>query len=379
MIKPRTADPMTPPPLHGVRVLDLSRLLPGPYCTWTLAALGAEVIRIEPPTGGDYTRELPPVIDGHGVFFAAINRGKRSVTLDLRRAEGREVFGALLKTADVLVEGFKPGVMAEIGLDPIQLGEAFPRLITCSITGYGQTGPLALEPGHDLNYQGLAGIIAAAGGEGTPWPVQVADLAGGAQSAALAIVAALFGRLSHGRGTSLDCSMTEGSMALLAPHLATALAESRDLNPGGELLTGGYSAYRSYACADGRWLTVAPLEPKFMARFVGVLSGFAEVGTEVDTSEEGLRARFLTRPRDEWVSLLQGCCVGPALTAQELPSHPQHVARGAFEPVLGLPMVRAPFPWAQSAEVPRLGEGNVEILGALGLAPSLIHAATGGL
>ena len=125
---------------------------PGPYCSWTLAALGAEVIRVEPPTGGDYTRELPPVVSGHGVFFAAINRGKRSVTLDLRRAEGREVFCALLKTADVLIEGFKPGVMAEIGLNPEQLCAAHPRLIVCSITGYGQTGPLALEPGHCLLY-----------------------------------------------------------------------------------------------------------------------------------------------------------------------------------------------------------------------------------
>lgn len=369
----------TPPPLAGVRVLDLSRLLPGPYCTWTLAALGAEVIRVEPPTGGDYTRELPPVIDGHGVFFAAINRGKRSVTLDLRREEGREVFLALLKTADVLVEGFKPGVLAEIGLDPARLREEHPRLITCSITGYGQTGPLALEPGHDLNYQGYAGIIAAAGGEGAPWPVQVADLAGGAQSAALAIVAALLGRATHGRGATLDCSMTEGAMALLAPHLATALAESRDLSPGGELLTGGYSAYRSYPCADGGWITVAPLEPKFMARLVGILSALREDGEALDTSEEGLRALFLTRPRDEWVTLLRGACVGPALTAQELPSHPQHVARGAFEPVLGLPMVRAPFPWAQSAEVPRLGEGNRTILGALGLSEALLQAATGGL
>jgi alpha-methylacyl-CoA racemase len=375
MIKP----PTTPPPLLGVRVLDLSRLLPGPYCTWTLAALGAEVIRIEPPTGGDYTRELPPVIDGHGVFFAAINRGKRSVTLDLRREEGREVFRALLKTADVLVEGFKPGVMGEIGLDPAELCAEHPRLILCSITGYGQTGPLAFEPGHDLNYQGYAGIIAAAGGEGTPWPVQVADLAGGAQSAALSIVAALLGRLSHGRGAWLDCSMTEGSMALLTPHLATALAESRDLNPGGELLTGGYSAYRSYPCADGGWLTVAPLEPKFMARLVGVLSARAEEGAELDTSEEGFRRLFLTRPRDEWVRLLQGCCVGPALGAQELPTHPQHVARSVFEPVLGLPMVRAPFPWAQSPMVPGLGEGNQAILGPLDLPASLIHAATGGL
>lgn len=369
----------TPPPLAGVRVLDLSRLLPGPYCTWTLAALGAEVIRIEPPTGGDYTRELPPLVNGHGVFFAAINRGKRSVSLDLRKPEGLEAMRALLKTADVLVEGFKPGVMAAMGLDPARLCEEHPRLIVCSITGYGQTGPLALEPGHDLNYQGYAGIIAAAGGEGTPPPIQVADLAGGAQSAALSIVAALFGRGRHGRGAYLDCSMTEGAMALLTPHLATALAESRDLVPGGELLTGGYSAYRSYACADGGWLTVAPLEPKFMSRLVSALQVAQGGEAEVDCSEEGLRRVFLTRPRDEWVAALQGCCVGPALTARELPTHPQHAARGAFEPVMGLPMVRAPFPWAQSNEVPRLGEGNAELLGPLGLPEALIHAATGGL
>lgn len=347
-----------PAPLHGVRVVDLSRLLPGPYCSWQLAALGAEVIRVE-AAGSDYTRDMRPTAGPHGAFFAAINRGKRSVLLDWRRPWGREALLALIGTSDVLIEGFKPGVMARAGLDPRALCERFPRLVLASISGFGQTGPLAQAPGHDLNYVGLAGIGAAAGGL-DPIPVQVADLAGGALPAALAICAALVGRAQTGRGAWLDLSMTEGALALMAPHLAVALAEDRDLRPGGELLSGGYAAYRSYRCADGGIVSVAPLEPKFMA-------ALQEAVGPLEPDEPTLTRLFLTRPRDEWAALLGEACVAPALRARELPAHPQHHARGAFEDVYGVPMARAPYPWPSSAAVPALGEHTAEVLAGLAL------------
>ncbi|MCB9759035.1 MAG: CoA transferase [Alphaproteobacteria bacterium] len=366
-----SVEPGRPGPLEGVRVVDLSRLLPGPYCTWLLTSLGAEVIRIDPPGGGDYARLMPPVVAGTGVFYAAINRGKRSVILDVRSDRGRDALHRLLETADVLVEGFKPGALAREGLAPAELRARHPRLVIASISGYGQTGPLRREPGHDLNYQGYAGAVAATA-DLAPGPVQVADLAGGALMAAVGICAALVGRGKDGQGRWLDISMTEGVLALMGPQLAVAAAEQRDMQPSGEMLTGGYSTYRTYRCADGGLVTVGPLEPKFQLRLA------QQIGQEMlDIRPEAMAALFASRPRDAWVTLLEGCCVGPALTASELPAHPLHVARGAFESVLGLPMARSPFPWARSSEVAELGADTAEILGAIGLDPDTLTPRSG--
>ncbi|MCP4804838.1 MAG: CoA transferase [Proteobacteria bacterium] len=347
-------------PLTGLRIVDVSRLLPGPFCSWYLSSLGAEVIRLEPPRSSDYTWNLPPLVQGRSVFFAAVNRGKKSVALDVRQTAGREAFHTLLGSADVLLEGFKPGSMAAIGLAPKDLVERHGHLVVCSLSGYGQTGPLALEPGHDLNYLGIAGIVAA-DGRPAPHPVQIADLAGGALTAALSICAALVGRDRGAGSRLLDVSMAEGAMALLAPHLASAQAEQRALRPQGEMLTGGLANYRSYRCSDDRWITVGPIEPKFWGHLLGQLD------EPVEPTVESITALFATATRDEWVAKLQACCVGPALEAPEVPAHPQHVARGAFEDVIGVPMARAPFPWATSTEVPALGAHTRAILGPLGV------------
>ena len=223
-----------------------------------------------------------------------------------------------------------------------------------SITGYGQTGPLAREPGHDLNYQGFAGVVAAAGAE-EPYPVQVADV-GGALTAALTICAALLGRE---RGSLdrrwLDISMTESVLGLMAPHLATAWAEGRALRPGGEMLTGGLANYRAYRCADGRWLCVGALEPKFLARLITQAGGPPSA------------ALFASRPLDQWLELLQDCCVSAALEVAEVVEHPQHAAREVFEDVLGIPMARAPFPWRNSSRIAQPGEHTRELLEPLGV------------
>ncbi len=354
----------TPGPLDGVRIVDISRLLPGPYCTWLLASLGAEVIRVESPAGGDPARGMPPIVSGQGIFHAALDRGKHSVALDLRHPLGVEAFRVLLDSADVLVESFRPGTLAKAGLAPEDLLASRPGLVACSITGFGQTGPLSDHPGHDLNYQGYAGIVAACGGDPIlPYPVQVADVAGGSLMAAVGILAALLERERTGKGRWLDVSMTEGVLALFAPHLAMALAEDRDHIPGGEMLSGGYGGYRTYRCADGGLVTVAPLEPKFWISLVATLGDEAP-----DTPDPGaLAAMFIQRDRDAWVDLLKDACVGPALQAREVPGLAHFAMRGAFETVLGIPMAKSPFPWSARTGVRLLGEDTRPVLSALGI------------
>ncbi len=356
--------PPGPAPLEGVRIVDLSRLLPGPFASWYLSALGAEVVRVEAPGSPDYTRAVPPLVQGRSLFFAAINRGKRSVALDWRLPGGLAAMRALIDSADVLLEGFRPGRLAESGLDPEALIAERPELIVASISGYGQGGPGRFEPGHDLNYLGYAGFVAGLrcpepGRGPDPLPLQIADVAGGALTAALGIAAALFGRERGGRGGWLDVSMTEASLALMTPALAFALGEGRDIEPGAELLTGGSSAYRTYVCADGGLLCVGAIEPRFQARLA------ERLGRPLPASAEEAAALFATRDRDEWVALLQGCCVSPALGATELADHPMH--RGSFEEVLGVRLPRAPFPWARAGALPALGADTRDILGALGV------------
>ena len=349
------ANPRLVGPLDGIRVVDLSRLLPGPFCTWYLSSLGAEVIRIERPGTGDSTRLLPPFIDKESVFHASLNRGKASVALDTRHALGQEALLKLISTADVVVESFRPGTLNGSGLAPAELMERFPGLIVASITGYGQSGPLAAEPGHDLNFSGYAGIIAGEG-QGAPPILQVADLAGGALTACISILAALLGRERTGVGRALDVSMTEGTLALMGPHLAMARHEQRDFKPGGELLSGGMAAYRSYECQDGKRICCAPLEPKFWERFSTV------VGEPVVASEEALSALFKSRPRAEWVAMLPGTCISPALSVQEIFEEAHYRARDCFETVLGMEMVRDPFGYATLKNVPGLGQDTERIL-----------------
>ncbi len=374
-MKPSVDDAQEPTeesaPLAGVRVVDISRLLPGPYCSWILASLGAEVIRVEPPGVGDPSRSLPPIVAGQGVFHAALDRGKRSVALDIRREPAIEAFRTLVASADVLVESFRPGRLGEYGLGPAELCAANPKLIVSSITGFGQSGPLADLPGHDLNYLGYAGVVAACGGQRPePYPIQVADIAGGSLMAVVGILAALLQRASTGKGRWLDVSMTEGTLALFAPHLATAAAQEDGILPGGELLSGGFAGYHTYRCADSRLLTVAPLEPKFWQRLLEIVPDAPPV-----PNSEDLAAMFSTRGRDEWVNLLTDCCVGPALEATEVPALEHFAVRNAFESVLGIPMPKAPFPWSASQEVSPLGADTEPVLSALAIDVEALVAA----
>jgi len=366
-------------PLAGVRVVDLTRLLPGPFCSWYLSSLGAEVVRIEAVRGGDPVRAMPPVLRGEGVLHACINRGKSSVALEYRDPRGREALLALIATADVVLESFRPGVLAKAGVGPEALMERFPGLVGASITGYGQSGPLRDAPGHDINYVGYAGLVAAlrppGPGEGPdPLPVQLADVAGGALTAALGVAAALVSAGKTGRGRWLDISMTEGSLALMAPMLSIAVAEGRDLKPGGEFLTGGYGPYRSYHCQDGRLICVGALEPKFwMALCAAAAEGLGEPPPA--PTAEAVGAMFALRPRAWWLERLVGCCVSPALGASALAEHPLHVERGNFEEVLGVKMPRAPFRWGPAPDAPALGAHTRAVLAPLGVDVDALIAA----
>lgn len=349
--------------LTGVRVLDLSRLLPGPACTWYLAGLGARVDRVEPPRGGDATRSLPPMVDGVGAFYAALNAGDRSLALDLRHGSAKGVLQRLLPHYDVLVEGFRPGVLEALGLGPQALADQHPRLIVARLSGFGQTGPWSDRPGHDLNYVALAGGLSMGGlhDGGAPHVpgLQAADLSG-ALVAAMGIGAALFERERSGTGRVLDVSLNEAALSLISPHITSLTSEGRPARPGGELLTGGVPIYGTYRCADGRWLTVGALEPRFQQALV------SQVGA---VDQEHLRETFASRPRDEWVELLDQACTAPVLDPGELADHAHLAARGAVQRLGTTTFVRpplAPSDWAPG-EVARLGQHTDLILDEAGL------------
>src|SRR5665213_3461034 len=240
-------------PLTGIRVLDLTRLLPGPFCTRLLGDMGADVVKVEEPSGGDYLRWTPPLIDGESVLFNAINRNKRSVTLNLKSPAGRDLLLRLAEHADVLVEGNRPGVMARLDVGWDVLHARNPKLVMCSITGYGQDGPFASRAGHDLNYMATAGALGlngAKGGPPVPLSVQVADVGGGGLQPAVAILGALVAVQRGAEGRWIDASMTDGAVTWLALAFA-ARAGGEVVSRGDQRLTGRYACYRVYACKGG--------------------------------------------------------------------------------------------------------------------------------
>lgn len=335
-------------PLSGLKVLDLSRLLPGPYATLVLADLGAQVDKVEDPQGGDYLRQSPPMMGhGHGdesALFYALNRNKRSITLDLKSAEGVAALKRLVRGYDVLIESFRPGVMEKLGLGYEALAKESPRLVYCAISGYGQTGPDRLRAGHDLNYIARAGVLGY-GGEANGAPampgVQIADIGGGSLFALVGILAALHERERTGRGRFVDVSMTEGAMAFLHMHLAGRMLQGdagTPLQRGRETLNGGYPCYGVYRTADGRYLSVGSLEPKFFAGFCEAIGRPDLVSGGYDTGDEGRRTReqiaqvLSEKPLSHWIEVFRAkdVCVEPVLEGDEVLSDPQLQARGMF-------------------------------------------------
>jgi alpha-methylacyl-CoA racemase len=379
-------------PLQGVRVLDLSRLLPGPFATLVLADLGADVVKLEEPQGGDYLRWMPPLAGEQSGYFHAINRNKRSVALDLRRPEGAAAFLRLARGADVVLESFRPGVLERLGLGWDALHAANPRLVLCSISGYGQDGPYRERAGHDLDYAAIAGVVALNGPAERPLPlgVQVADLAGGSWPAVAGILAALVRRGVTGEGAHVDVSMTEGALALLAMAHGAASARGAPLARAGEILNGGAACYDVYRTKDGRFVALAALEPKFFEAFCAAVGRPELAERHLDDGGRGPRAEleaiFASRTREEWTGFAgeHDVCVAPVLEGDEPRGDPQLRARGAFVEVetpwegRSLPGVATPVRirgvQAPLRAAPQLGEHTAMVLREAGFSEDELAA-----
>ncbi|HEX6142126.1 MAG TPA: CaiB/BaiF CoA-transferase family protein [Geminicoccaceae bacterium] len=364
-------------PLDGVLVLDFSTLLPGPMATLLLAEAGAEVIKIERPDGGDEMRRYAPKLGPDSVNFGLLNRGKRSLALDLKDEAARETLRPLVERADVLVEQFRPGVMDRLGLGYAALREVNPGLIYCSITGYGQNGPKAGIAAHDLNYiaeVGLLGLSAGADGAPVVPPALIADIAGGSWPAVINILLALHERSRTGEGRHLDVSMTDNLFPFLYWALGNAFAGGGWPRPGGELVTGGSPRYAIYRTRDGRHLAAAPLEERFWRRFtelIGLAEPLRDDREDPAATRTAIAAIIEGHDAAHWQQVFKGedVCCSIVATLEEALSEPHVAARGLFAqelrapddqriPALPLPLDAA-FRGPGEAGFPRLGEADV--------------------
>jgi crotonobetainyl-CoA:carnitine CoA-transferase CaiB-like acyl-CoA transferase len=362
-------------PLAGITVLDFSTLLPGPLAGLVLAEAGAAVIKIERPGRGDEMRAYEPKLGDDSVNFALLNRGKRSIALDLKDPGARERLLPLIRKADVLLEQFRPGVMDRLGLGYDALRLENSRLIWCSITGYGQSGPKAGVAAHDLNYIAETGLLGlSAGTDGAPVipPALIADIAGGAYPAVINILLALQQRAQTGKGCRLDIAMTDQLFPLLYWALGNVWGAGRWPRPGGELVTGGSPRYQIYRTADHRFFAAAPLEQRFWDRFCQLI-GLEERYRDDARDPAGTIARVAgiisTQPAAHWEELFRGedVCCAIVRTLEEALADPHFRARGLFDHELqgggrrvpAVPVPVAPgFRSAAPAGYPALGEAN---------------------
>lgn len=380
--------------LDGLRVLDLTRLLPGGYATLLLADMGADVVKIEEPVKGDYVRWTPPMLGDMSAAHVALNRNKRSITLNLKSDVAREVFFKLVERADVVIESFRPGVMERLGVGWSALRERNNALVYCAITGYGQDGPRAHVAGHDVNYIGYAGALDIIGEEERPVipGVQIGDLAGGGMAAVISILAALYRRNISGQGEFCDVSMTDGVASWLSIHAADFAATGVVPQRERMHLSGAYPCYRVYPAADG-WISVGALEPQFwteLCESIGrsdlAADGFAtgERRSEVIAELEEL---FVNKTRSEWLEFFDGkdVCVGPVNDFAEAFADPQlrhreMVVEAKLDGIglwrhVGNPLkfVNAPSDSLVRRSPPHLGEHTDEVLTEAGISGSEVE------
>jgi len=333
-----------PRPLDGVVVLDLSRLLPGPFCTQLLANLGADVIKVEHPDLGDYMRAVPPAIDDTSYPFLMVNRGKRSVAIDLRTEDGRKVLYRLAKKADVFVEQFRPSTVKKLKIDYPQIRRANPRIVYCSFGGYGRTGPYADKPGHDLNFEALAGILSVTAARQVGQPaipgVPVSDLAS-ALMAAFSIVASLHRRERFGGGEFLEVSIFDTSVSLMVLNLARYLGTGEVPLPGETIVTGMFPFYNLYETRDRRWIAIACVEPKFWRRLCELTGLEAHIGDQFVSGEVAratigkMAERMRERTLAEWIAAFDGedLPITPVQRLDEVVADPHLRARGLLPEV----------------------------------------------
>jgi crotonobetainyl-CoA:carnitine CoA-transferase CaiB-like acyl-CoA transferase len=366
--------------LEGIKILDLSRLLPFEIGTLILADMGAEVLKVEEPGRGDYQRNVLPILQKEGVRFLLANRNKRSMTLNLKTEKGKEILLELAMEYDVLFESFRPGVMDRLGLSYDKLGEINPRLIYCSSTGYGQDGPYKDRAGHDINYISIAGVLERTGLKAPVIPgIPIADMTVGVFSA-LAILAALMARERTGRGQNIDISMTDCMLFYnlfnIGDYIAGYEKEKTEIR-------GEAPHYNVYATKEGKWISIGNIEDKFWSGFCRAvgredLIGEREKKEQKKRTEEELRKMFQEKTREEWLEMLKGtdACVTPVNTIEEVVNEPHYRDRGMFceviHPVEGkikqiaLPIKFSETPFKIRSPPPLLGEHTAEVLSRLG-------------
>lgn len=375
-------------PLKGIRILDLSRYLPGPLCTQILADFGAEVIKIEQPKTGELGRNLAPLISGESSRFFSVNRNKKSITIDLKKQEGKEVFKKLVLHCDVVLDQFRPGVMDKLGLGYDVLKEINSELIYCALTGYGLNGPLKNAAGHDLNYLSLAGVAEQIGNkEGNPAisGVQIADTAGGSLYSAIAILLALISRDRTGKGQLCDVAMMDGSISLLAYALGEWSGSGNLPKRGDETLTGGYACYHVYKTKDNKYVSLGAVENKFWSEFCNKINKKEYINYQWDKENqekmiEDINNIILEKTRDEWVEFFKdsNICFTPILNMEEMISHPQVIEREMIKKIsnfknygndlilTGVPIKLSDTPGEAKYIFPEIGENNEEILTKIG-------------
>jgi len=375
--------------LEGIRILDLSRLAPGPFCSMMLGDLGADVLLVEAPADG----KLAPAIGGprsvDAEKLAAYNmmsRNKRSIILNLREQEAREIFYKLADSADVVLEGFRPGVVKRLGVDYETLKERNPRLVYCSLSGYGQTGPYSQIVGHDINYISVGGALSMVGWPDTPPAIPmniIADFAGGGMHAAFGILAALMARERTGRGQYVDIAMSDGVLYLLASMVGNVLMGGASPTRGGTLLNGSVPHYNVYQCSDGGWISLGSLEPHFFVNLCKVMECEQYIPHQYDAAKREeiaayFRARFSTKTRDEWFEMLKrtDICAAPVYSLEEALRDPHNLARQMVIDVdhpdfgtvkhVGIGTKLSDTPGAVRSTAPLAGKHTDAVLGGIG-------------
>jgi alpha-methylacyl-CoA racemase len=366
-------------PLEGLKVLDLTRLIPGGYATLILADLGAEILKVEDTQAGDYSRWIAPIIGGNGVYFSALNRNKKSIKLNLKTEDGMGIFKGLVKNGyDIVIESFRPGVMDRLGIGYDALREMTPAVIYCAITGYGQTGPKKDKALHDLNCMAVSGVLGITGEDLPPIP-GIADTVSSLFSV-IAILGAYFSREKSGQGQFIDVSMTEGVISLFSFHLIKYLVDGMLPEVRNTDFTGKFPSYEIYKTKDGGHVSVAILEEKFWKNFCLAVGREDLIEKQYDSgreTKEEVANIFKSKIRSEWEQIAEefDFCLEPVLNFKEVPNHPQLKERNLFFEINHqgekIPQVRMPFLLSGLTNIPmdrppHWGENTEEILISLG-------------
>jgi crotonobetainyl-CoA:carnitine CoA-transferase CaiB-like acyl-CoA transferase len=380
--------------LNGLKMLDLSRLLPGPYCSLLLADLGMEVLKVEDPELGDYSRFMGLMGKRDSAIFQSLNRNKKSMTLNLKKKEGREIFHKLIETYDIVLEGFRPGVMDRLGIGYRELERKNPRVILCSLSGYGQDGPYRERSGHDINYIGLGGVLDIIGqknGDPVVPGVQIGDLGGGGMMAAIAILAAALCRERTGKGQCLDISMLDGVISWLSMHAGKYFMDKELPKKGQMPLSGRYACYQVYRTKDERHMSLGALEPKFWKNFCEAIGRQDLTDKQYIEGEERLRiideiqTIFKAKNQEVWVHFFKNvdACCEPVLTFEEVFQHPQVLHRkmvvASEHPVegkvlqVGNPIKSSEYPPEIRIPSPGRGEHTLEVLKEIGYSKDEIN------